>query len=221
MKFLKYTLITTITIFSFLTSYEAKKETVSLAKCVDGDTARLIYKGEEIRARFLAVDTPESVHPTKEVEAYGKNASEYTCHLLTNAEKIQIEYDPDSDETDKYNRHLVWIFVDGELLQDKLVSVGYASVKYIYGDYKYTDILYASEEEAKNNKLGIWNEEQPVEEEKEDEKNNSKPEVTTFDINGIEVNISNDKKYIIIALTILGAILAAAGSKIKIKRKKK
>ena len=28
MKFLKYTLITTITVFSFLTSYEAKKETV-------------------------------------------------------------------------------------------------------------------------------------------------------------------------------------------------
>lgn len=43
----------------------SKKE-VKLSKCVDGDTARFILNKEEIKARFLAIDTPESVHPTKE-----------------------------------------------------------------------------------------------------------------------------------------------------------
>lgn len=222
MKKMSYLITLTFTFFAFFTSYEAKKETVTLSKCVDGDTARFIYNGEEIKARFLAIDTPETVHPTKEVEAYGKDASEYTCYMLTNATTIEIEYDSGSDKLDKYNRHLVWVFVDGELLQDKLVSIGYADVKYIYGDYTYTDILYASLEKAKNEKVGLWSDENATEE-VDDEKstsNNNGTSKTTFDINGIEININDDKEIIIIGLVILGAALTAMGSKIKIKKKK-
>ncbi|MBR6690308.1 MAG: thermonuclease family protein [Bacilli bacterium] len=135
---------------------EAKTISVELSDCVDGDTAKFIYKDETITARFLAIDTPETVHPTKEDEKYGKEASDYTCNKLKNAEVIELEYDDDSDKLDKYNRHLVWVFVDEELLQKKLVSKGYASVAYLYGDYKYTDELEKIEQEAEENKLGIW-----------------------------------------------------------------
>lgn len=134
----------------------AKTIDVEFSECVDGDTAKFIYKEEEITARFLAIDTPETVHPTKDVEEFGKDASDYTCNKLKEAEEIKLEYDEDSDELDKYNRHLVWVFVDGELLQKKLVSKGYASVAYLYGDYKYTKELEAVEQEAEDSKLGIW-----------------------------------------------------------------
>ena len=130
-----------------------EKINVSLEKCVDGDTAWFIKENEKIKTRFLAIDTPES---TTKVEEYGKEASKYTCSMLTNANIIEIEYDSNSDKTDKYNRHLVWVFVDGELLQRKIIEEGLAEIAYLYGDYKYTDILNIAQSEAKNKQLGLW-----------------------------------------------------------------
>ena len=129
---------------------------VTFASCVDGDTAKVNLNGETIKIRFLAIDTPETKHPTKGVEPFGKEASEYTCQKLTNANKIVLEYDPKSDKTDKYDRHLVWVYVDDMLLKKDLISKGYAKVEYIYGKYKYLDELEIIEQEAKSEKLGIW-----------------------------------------------------------------
>ncbi len=153
-----------ILFFSNVTLVSAKKKStrsnekiqVTLEKCVDGDTARFMYKKSNIKARFLAIDTPESVHPTKKVEPFGKEASKYTCDMLSNAKKIVLEYDINSDKTDKYDRHLVWVFVDDVLLQEELVSNGYAKIKYVYGDYKYLDELKKEEQIAKGNRVGIW-----------------------------------------------------------------
>lgn len=138
----------------FITNAEAsEKIEVTLSKCVDGDTAWFILDGEEIKTRFLAIDTPES---TNEIEPFGKEASNYTCDLLTNANKIEIEYDENSDKLDKYDRHLVWVFIDDKLLQDLIIKQGLGQVDYIYGDYKYLTTLEASELIAKNNQVGMW-----------------------------------------------------------------
>ena len=100
--------------------------------------------------------TPEY---TKEKEPFGKEASEYVCNTLTNAKKIQLEFDDGSDETDKYGRVLAWVYADGKLLQRELVKQGLAEVKYIYGDYAYTDELKELEKEAKAKKLAMWSNE--------------------------------------------------------------
>lgn len=125
-----------------------------LDKCVDGDTASFNINGEIKTVRFLAIDTPES---TNKKEYYGKEASDYTCNYLKNANNIKLELDANSDEYDRYNRLLAWVFVDDKLLQNEIIKNGYGKVAYIYGDYKYTDILYESENYAKSNKIGIWN----------------------------------------------------------------
>lgn len=132
------------------------QETVTFDSCVDGDTIKVNISGKKYTVRLLAIDTPESVHPTKEVEYYGKEASEYTCNKVANAKKITLEYDDNSDKQDKYNRLLAWVFVDDILLQEELVELGYAKVAYLYGDYKYTNILYQKQEIASLNKIGIW-----------------------------------------------------------------
>lgn len=132
---------------------KAEKKEVYLEKCVDGDTAWFKIENSTIKTRFLAIDTPES---TNRIDPYGKEASEYTCNLLTKAKKIEIEYDPNSNKKDKYNRDLVWVFIDNELLQEKIIENGLAEVKYIYGDYKYTNILEEKQKYAKENKLNIW-----------------------------------------------------------------
>lgn len=145
-----------IVMFSFVSSVSAQIKEVEFKKCVDGDTATLVIDGEDKKVRLLAVDTPETVHPTKGEESGGKTASDFTCNSLKSANKIEIEYDPKSDKTDKYDRELVWLYIDGELFQEKLVSEGYAEVAYIYGDYLYVDKLCRLQETAISDKLGIW-----------------------------------------------------------------
>ena len=132
----------------------------TLSKCTDGDTAHFLVDGKDITARFLAIDTPEY---TKEKEPYGKEASALTCNTLQSANKITLEYDQGSDKTDKYGRHLVWVYVDGVLLQELLVSQGLAKVAYVYGNYAYTQRLQEAQDVAKEKQLHIWSGVEPKE----------------------------------------------------------
>ena len=203
----------TFSLFFFgVIGINAKTIEVEFSDCVDGDTAKFIYKNEQITARFLAIDTPETVHPTKGVEPYGKEASEYTCNNLKNAKNIELEYDEDSDKLDKYNRHLVWVFLDGNLLQEELVSKGYASVAYLYGNYKYTEILEEAEQEAEDNKLGIWSiEENNLNYEKTEQENKEKNNKNTTKI--------NYKEIIILAGILIIVCAFSAKARKKVKRK--
>jgi len=135
-----------------------EKKDVTFSSCVDGDTANVVIDEKITKVRFLAIDTPETKHPTKGKEEYGTEASNYTCNILKNASKLEIEYDPNSDKKDKYDRHLVWIFADDKLIQEELIKKGYAKVAYLYDDYKYTSNLKKLETEAQNSKIGIWSE---------------------------------------------------------------
>lgn len=167
-------------LFCISVSYaDTTKEEATFVRCVDGDTALLRIGDEDIKVRFLAIDTPETVHPTKEVEAYGKDASEYTCNKLTSAKYIVVEYE-NSNKTDKYGRTLAWIWIDGSLLQKELISAGYAEVAYIYGKYKYTESLCVVQQDAKKNKNGIWSEDR------------KEGYCSTLDLTGVEDTIEKD-----------------------------
>jgi len=131
-------------------------DTVNFSKCIDGDTLKVKKSKEEITVRMLAIDTPELDKNGNKGEYYANEASEFTCNKIKNAKKIELEYDINSDRTDKYDRVLAWVFVDGELLQDDLVKNGYAKVAYLYADYKYTSVLKESQELASAKEMGIW-----------------------------------------------------------------
>ena len=204
-------------LFINMSLINAEEREVTFSECVDGDTAKFIYKDEEITARFLAVDTPETVHPTKEDELYGKEASDYTCKRIKEAKKIVLEFDEESDRKDKYDRYLVWVFVDDRLLQKELVERGYASVAYLYGDYKYTEELEKAEQNAEDNKLGIWNNEAiPETIENIEEINNEESD-------NINAFIEKYKEYIILigALIIVSIFNLKSKKKIKTKLKRK
>lgn len=151
----RYFILVIIFLFSFL-NFVYGKEEVSYYSCVDGDTIKIMYNGDVVKVRLLAVDTPESVKSGSYVEYYGREASVYTCNRVKEADKLELEFDFNSDMYDKYDRLLAWVFIDGNLLQEELVENGYAEVAYLYGDYMYTDILLLKEKEARKNKIGIW-----------------------------------------------------------------
>ena len=121
---------------------------VRLQQCIDGDTAKFSGVG---KTRFLYVDTPES---TIQKEAYGKEASNYTCTMLKRAKSIQLQYD--GVRKDKYQRTLAWVWVDGKLLQLLLVQKGYVEKFYDYGTYSYEAQLRAAQQKAIATKVGMW-----------------------------------------------------------------
>ena len=129
---------------------------VTLDKCIDGDTARFVIKGEVKTVRFLSINAPEIEHDDVLEEFYGIESSRYVCNRLENADIIKLQYDSKSDKIDKYDRVLAWVFVDGKLLQEDLVRNGYAEVKYVYDDYLYSSSLKDLEVNAKSMKLGMW-----------------------------------------------------------------
>jgi len=214
---MKKKIILMLSIFFVGINLVSAKETVKFSDCVDGDTIKVLVGKEEKTIRMLAVDTPESVHPTKGVEYYGKEASEYTCNKVKNAKKLEIEYDDNSDKTDKYDRLLVWVFTDGTLLQKDLVSNGLAKVAYLYDDYKYTSILEKEQELASAKNIGIWNEEAKNEYNQE---NNITTENKTASTSVKETSNYTTKDIIIIGILLL--IIVFVGDKsIKSKAKKK
>lgn len=132
------------------------KFSVKFDRCVDGDTAKFFIDGESKTVRFLSINAPEIAHDDVKEEFFGIESSEYVCKLLKRSSKIQLQYDSKSGRVDKYDRVLAWVFVDGDLLQEKLIKGGYAEVKYVYDDYLYSSNLKSLEVVAKDKKLGMW-----------------------------------------------------------------
>lgn len=95
-----------------MSSGTAKQE-VTVKQFVDGDTTHFfvpssVMPGGVLKARYLAVNTPES---TGKIEEFGKKASNFTKEKLSSAVSIIIEsetasWDPDSTG----DRYLVWVW---------------------------------------------------------------------------------------------------------------
>ena len=134
------------------TSSVTEEVEVSLIGCIDGDTAKFKENGKINTYRFLGIDTKELSTNQK----YSKEALNYTCNALKNAKKITIKYENTSAHFDKYKRHLVWVFVDDSLLQEKIIENGYAKVRYVYTKLTYLNKLYKAQEKAKNKKKNLY-----------------------------------------------------------------
>ena len=139
------------------------EDEVTLSNCVDSTSARFILNNKEIKVKFIGIEAGEFIITDELDEINGGSVDEYVCGLLKNAEKIKIEYEPNISDEDKYGRTNAWVFIDDELLESHLVSLGYAKVAFLYDDYKYNDEILENEKEAKENKLGIWKEKETIE----------------------------------------------------------
>ena len=103
----------------------------------DGDTAAFFdEQGNEIDCRFIGVDAPEIDQPGYE------EAKAFSNNTLRNAFEIILELDPHSTNHDKYGRILAWVWVDGNLLQEKLVENNLVSIRYLEDNYLYASHLY-------------------------------------------------------------------------------
>lgn len=142
-------LILTSIIFISSVNAEEQKEEVKLINCDSAVSLTVETTTGYKRIRLLMMDSSTG--------SLDKEINNYVCNKVKNANKLEIELDPQSDKENKYKETLVYLYVDGYLLQNDLISLGYAQVNYVYNDYKYVDELCNLQKSALENKLGIWN----------------------------------------------------------------
>lgn len=175
-----------------------KRIEVELVQPYDGDTIAVIYNGNRESVRFLLVDSPETSHPRLGKQPYGEEAKEYTRNLVENARKIELEFDI-GPQRDKYGRLLAYVYVDGEMVQDKLLSKGLARVAYIYPpNTRYVDQFTDTQKVAQQQGIGIWEVENYAQEDGfHPELMGSKEKEDIRDNDGclIKGNIGSDKIY--------------------------
>ncbi len=99
------------------------------------------------------MDTPETVHPTKEVEPYGKEASDFARVQLAGKE-VGLEFDV--QERDKYGRLLAYVWLGDKLFNEMLVAEGYAQVATYPPNVKYADRFTAAQKTAREGGKGLW-----------------------------------------------------------------
>ena len=162
-----------------LESLELRRNTVYKAKIlrvIDGDTAIISFEFDDgskylkERVRFLGVDTPETVHPNKPVQFYGKEASEFTKSQLT--DKI-VWLQTDVGVRDRYNRMLayVWLKEPGKkdlddeaairanMFNAKLLLDGYAQLMTVQPNSRYSNLFVHFQREAREANKGLWGKE--------------------------------------------------------------
>ena len=89
------------------------KAEVTVKLHVDGDTTHFninspIFEGNVLKARYLAINTPES---TGKIEEWGKTASNFTKEKISNATSIIVESDTNKWNADSTgDRYLVWVW---------------------------------------------------------------------------------------------------------------
>jgi micrococcal nuclease len=92
---------------------------------VDGDTIDVQLDGQQVRVRYIGVNTPETNHPTKGQEPCGPEASAAN-HRLVGGQTVRLELDV--RPRDQYQRLLAYVYVGDVMVNAELVRQGYAQV---------------------------------------------------------------------------------------------
>ncbi len=123
-------------------------------RTIDGDTVEIQYSGKPTVVRLIGVDTPETVHPQKGVEAFGKEASAFTRNLLL-GEEVYLRFD--TDKIDKYGRMLAYLYrvPDGLFVNLEVVRQGYGHA-YTQFPFKHIELFRYYERRAREAGKGLW-----------------------------------------------------------------
>lgn len=133
-----------------------EKYDVPFLYSVDGDTTKIEWEGKPVSVRHLLIDTPETKHPKKGEEPFGREASARAKELLENARTVSIEFDV-GQRYDHYERLLAYVYADGVDVSEQLLKEGLARVDYVKPpNTRHLDKYKKAEQEAKSKGLGIW-----------------------------------------------------------------
>jgi micrococcal nuclease len=122
---------------TFLRSASGADSTI-VSRIVDGDTLAILLNGQTEKVRLIGVDTPELHESDKlhrdaqrsgqdiaQIQALGRQASDFVKTLVRSGDQISLEYD--QQPRDKYGRLLAFVWLaDGRMLNEVIICEGYA-----------------------------------------------------------------------------------------------
>lgn len=126
------------------------QDVTKVKRVIDGDTLHLTNGG---KVRLIGVNTPETKHPQKPVEYFGKEADLFTKRMVEGKE-VHLEFD--WQRRDKYGRLLAYVYLaDGGFLNAEIIKQGYgfAYTKY---PFRYLAEFKRYEKEAREQRRGLW-----------------------------------------------------------------
>ncbi len=122
-------------------------ELASVTYVIDGDTIDVSLGGQDVRVRYIGVNTPERDEPCY-AEATQANRDLVEAQIVTLV--------PDISNTDRYGRLLRYVYVGSVFVNLELVAAGWAeSVRY-EPDTAQADTFDALEASAAALQLGCW-----------------------------------------------------------------
>ena len=121
------------------------EETFLVKRVIDGDSI-VLENGQQVR--YIGINTPDFPN-----ECFASESANENKRLL---EGKMIRMEKDTSETDKYGRLLRYIYLDSMFINDYLVRNGYAYDFAYEPDIKYKERFASAEEEAKQNRRGLW-----------------------------------------------------------------
>jgi len=145
----------------------AQKQTIppgyyEVTEFVDGDTIEVDMSGKAETIRFIGVDTPETHDPRKAVQCFGLKAAEFTKNRI-GPQPVRLEADPLNTNRDRYDRLLRYVYTkDGALMNAEIIKNGYGFA-YISFPFSKLEEFKAYQQEAMNNKRGLWSDCSPSE----------------------------------------------------------
>ncbi len=130
-----------------------------IVKVVDGDTivvGSINNRKRRTKVRLIGIDTPESIRSLyQDVMPFGEEATRYVKNRLSQGKRVILIYDQASE--DKFGRTLAYVYLmNGEFFNETLIKKGYAFAERYPPNVKYCDVFAQLEQEAKNQKLGLW-----------------------------------------------------------------
>jgi micrococcal nuclease len=122
---------------------------------VDGDTLRL---EDGTLVRYIGVDTPETRR--RKGNRWVKDPQPFAAEALALNRRLvegrQVRLEPDVQPRDRYGRRLAYVFVDGEMVNERLLREGVAQLLTIPPNVKYVDRFKSAQQEAKDAGRGLW-----------------------------------------------------------------
>ena len=130
-------------IWSGLFPSEAFPFTVTVKTVLDGDS---IVLTDGTKVRYFGINTPERGQP------FSEQAKQFNEKLVHGK---QVEIVPAKKKRDGYGRVLVYVFVDGNLVNARLIQAGLAYV-FTFGPFQYADEWLALQQQAQEQRIGMW-----------------------------------------------------------------
>ncbi|MFA7448191.1 MAG: thermonuclease family protein [Weeksellaceae bacterium] len=131
---------------------EETKRVAKVIRIIDGDTLEVLYNEKPIKIRLAHIDCPEN----NKGQAFGKAAKKALSDLCFGQE-IQLEW---GEKIDKYGRYIAVLYTkEGENINKEMVRKGMAwHYKKYSADSSYSEL----EKEARDNKIGLWQDSDPI-----------------------------------------------------------